>query len=276
LVLGTRDYVCKNGFKKVCIGLSGGIDSALVAAIAVEALGPENVTCVFMPSDFTSEASKKDSYELASNLGVRLIELPISRLFDLYLHELKPAFDDLPFNAAEENLQARIRGNMLMAFSNKFGWMVLTTGNKSEMSVGYATLYGDMAGGFAVIKDIPKTDVYRISSWYNLSESAEIIPANIFTKAPTAELRHDQKDTDSLPPYELLDPLLKAYIEEDRDMRYLLTCGLSEEETKRVIRMVDLSEYKRRQSPPGIKITERAFGRDRRFPITNRYRKWLP
>lgn len=275
LVLGTRDYIHKNGFEKVCIGLSGGVDSALVAAIAVEAVGAENVAAVFMPSAFTSEESGKDSYELAANLGVRIIEMPIARLFDLYLEELKPVFDDLPFNAAEENLQARIRGNMLMALSNKFGWIVLTTGNKSEMSVGYATLYGDMAGGFAVIKDIPKTDVYRISEWYNRTKGANIIPENILTKAPTAELRAGQKDTDSLPPYDLLDPLLKAYIEEDRDMKYLLNCGLGEEDTKRVIRMVDTSEYKRRQSPPGVKITERAFGRDRRFPITNRYRKWL-
>ncbi|MBN2653719.1 MAG: NAD+ synthase [Nitrospirae bacterium] len=275
LVLGTRDYVHKNGFKKVCIGLSGGVDSALVVAIAAEAVGPDNVTTVFMPSSFTSEESAKDSYQLAKNMGVEIIELPISRLFDLYLQELKPVFDDLPFNTAEENLQARIRGNMLMALSNKFGWMVLTTGNKSEMSVGYATLYGDMAGGFAVIKDIPKTDVYRISDWYNRTRRDRVIPENILRKAPTAELREGQKDTDSLPPYDMLDPLLKAYIEEDRDMKYLLDCGLSEEETKRVIRMVDTSEYKRRQSPPGIKITERAFGRDRRFPITNRYRKWL-
>ncbi|MDX9714303.1 MAG: NAD+ synthase [Dissulfurispiraceae bacterium] len=275
LVLGTKDYIRKNSFKKMCVGLSGGVDSALVLAIAVEAVGSENVVSVFMPSCFTSEESRKDSYELAANLGIRIIEQPISRLFDLYMEELAPVFNDMQFDAAEENLQARIRGNILMAMSNKFGWLVLTTSNKSEMSVGYSTLYGDMAGGFAVIRDIPKTDVYRIAEWYNRTRVSSMIPENILTKAPTAELRTGQKDTDSLPPYDKLDPLLKAYIDENRDNEYLLSCGLSEDETIRVLNMVDASEYKRRQSPPGIKITERAFGRDRRVPITNCYRKWI-
>jgi NAD+ synthase (glutamine-hydrolysing) len=274
LVLGTRDYVYKNGFKKVCIGLSGGIDSSLVAVIAVNAIGKENVTGVFMPSLYTSKESREDVYELSKNLGINVIEVPINNIFETYLNTLKPEFKDMPVNTTEENLQARIRGNILMAFSNKFGWLVLTTGNKSEMSVGYATLYGDMAGGFAVIKDVPKTLVYAICKWKNQKEGRVIIPERVLLKEPSAELKPGQKDTDTLPPYEILDPILKAYIEEDRGFDEIVNLGCEEECAKKVIKMVDTSEYKRRQSPPGIKITPRAFGRDRRFPITNRYRSW--
>ncbi|MCC6347872.1 MAG: NAD+ synthase [Nitrospirales bacterium] len=274
LVLGTRDYVRKNGFRQVCIGLSGGVDSALVAAIAADAVGKENVACVFMPSPFTSRESREDAEELARNLGIRLTEVPITAAFEEYIGMLRPVFGDLPADTTEENLQARIRGTVLMALSNKFGWLVLTTGNKSEMSVGYATLYGDMAGGFAVIKDVPKTLVYALCRWKNEKEGRTVIPERILVKEPTAELRHDQKDTDSLPPYDVLDPVLKAYIEEDKAFDEIVALGGDEERTRRVIRMVDMSEYKRRQAPPGIKITPRAFGRDRRFPITNRYRSW--
>jgi NAD+ synthase (glutamine-hydrolysing) len=274
LILGTRDYVYKNGFKKVCVGLSGGIDSSLVAAIAVDAIGKDNVTGVFMPSPYTSKESRDDAYELARNLGINVIEAPINNIFETYLDTLKPEFKDMPTNTTEENLQARIRGNILMAFSNKFGWLVLTTGNKSEMSVGYATLYGDMAGGFAVIKDVPKTLVYKICKWKNQKEGRSIIPERVLWKEPSAELKPDQKDTDTLPPYEVLDPILKAYIEEDRSFDEIVNLGCKEECARKVIKMVDTSEYKRRQSPPGIKITPRAFGRDRRFPITNKYRSW--
>ncbi|MBZ0157796.1 MAG: NAD+ synthase [Alphaproteobacteria bacterium] len=274
LVLGTRDYVRKNGFRRVCIGLSGGVDSALVATIAVDAIGKDNVTGVFMPSPFTSRESREDAEELVRNLDIRLIEVPITAAFEGYIEMLRPEFRDLPPDTTEENLQARIRGTILMALSNKFGWLVLTTGNKSEMSVGYATLYGDMAGGFAVIKDVPKTLVYALCRWRNEKEGRAIIPGRVLVKAPTAELRPEQKDTDSLPPYEMLDPVLKAYIEEDKAFDEIVALGGDEERAKRVIRMVDLSEYKRRQAPPGIKITPRAFGRDRRFPITNRYRSW--
>ncbi len=276
LVLGTRDYVHKNGFVNVCIGLSGGIDSAIVAAIAVDAVGAHNVTGVFMPSPYTSQASRDDTQELVRNLGIKLIEIPITSIFEAYRETLAQSFDKMPADITEENLQARIRGNLLMALSNKFGWLVLTTGNKSEMSVGYATLYGDMAGGFAVIKDVSKTLVYRLCKWKNLKEGRMVIPGGVLAKPPTAELRPDQKDTDTLPPYEVLDPILKLYIEEDKSFDEIAAlnpdCGV--ENTKRIIRMVDFSEYKRRQSPPGIKITPRAFGRDRRFPITNRYRNW--
>lgn len=274
LVLGTRDYVCKNGFKKVCIGLSGGIDSSLVAAIAVDAIGKDNVTGVFMPSPYTSRESREDAYELSKNLEINVIEVNINNIFETYLNTLKPEFKDMPTNTTEENLQARIRGNILMAFSNKFGWLVLTTGNKSEMSVGYATLYGDMAGGFAVIKDVPKTLVYGICKWKNQKEGRVVIPERVLLKEPSAELKPGQKDTDTLPPYEILDPILKAYIEEDRSFDEIVNLGCEEECARKVIKMVDTSEYKRRQSPPGIKITPRAFGRDRRFPITNRYRSW--
>ncbi len=272
LVLGTSDYVKKNRFTGVVIGLSGGIDSSLVATIAVDALGAENVSGLFMPSPFTSTASREDALALADNLGIVVREIPIHDIIDSYLKTLKEDLSGAPPDVTEENLQARIRGNILMAFSNKFGWLVLTTGNKSEMSVGYATLYGDMAGGFAVIKDVPKTMVYGICRWKNAHAGRVVIPQRVFTKEPSAELRPGQKDTDTLPPYQVLDPILKAYIEEDRTFKEILSFGYDVEGTRKVIRMVDSSEYKRRQSPPGIKITEKAFGRDRRFPITNRYR----
>ncbi len=273
LGFGLSDYVMKNGFKEVVIGLSGGIDSALVAVIAADFLGNNKVHTVFMPSRFTSAESREDSYELAKNLGVSMAEIPIDPVFDQYLAALDKSFKDTPPNTAEENLQARVRGNILMALSNKFGYLVVTTGNKSEMSVGYATLYGDMAGGFALIKDVPKTLVYRLSRWRN-SKKPPVIPERIITKAPTAELRPDQKDTDSLPPYDVLDPILAAYVEEERSFEEMLALSYPPEDLKRVIRMVDASEYKRRQSPPGIKITPRAFGRDRRFPITNKYKSY--
>lgn len=272
LVLGTTDYVKKNSFKGVLIGLSGGIDSALVATVAVEALGRENVHCLFMPSLYTSASSRRDVISLSRNLGVNLMEISVNAVFSEYLKTLAPHFQGIAENTTEENLQARIRGNLLMAFANKFGWLVLTTGNKSEMSVGYATLYGDMAGGFAVIKDVPKTMVYALCRWKNMKAGSEIIPGSMFSKAPSAELRHNQKDTDSLPPYEVLDPILRAYIEDDKSFHEIVSMGFSRAVVSKVIRMIDRSEYKRRQSPPGIKITGRAFGRDRRFPITNKYR----
>jgi NAD+ synthase (glutamine-hydrolysing) len=273
LTLGLSDYMGKNQFRSGIVGLSGGVDSALVAALAVDALGKGNVTCLFMPSRYTSEESGEDSRRLAKNLGVKLIEIPIDPLFDRYLKSLKGLFKGRKPDATEENLQARIRGNLLMAASNKFGWIVLTTGNKSEMSVGYATLYGDMAGGFAVIKDVPKTLVYDLARWRNETAGKELIPGRIMTKEPTAELRAGQKDTDSLPPYEVLDPVLKAYIEEESSFEEIVSFyGWKPRDVRRVIAMVDSNEYKRRQSPPGIKITGRAFGKDRRFPITNRYR----
>ena len=274
LVLGTRDYVIKNDFKKAVIGLSGGVDSALVAAIAVDAIGKENVTGIFMPSPYTSKESREDAYELARSLGIKIIEAPISNIFEVYRESLKMEFKGLPEDKTEENLQARIRGNILMAFSNKFGWLVLTTGNKSEMSVGYATLYGDMAGGFAVIKDVPKTLVYELCKWKNSNKGRAVIPKRVLWKEPSAELRPDQKDTDSLPPYPVLDPILKAYIEDDKSFEDILSSGCEIECTRKIIEMIDRSEYKRRQSPPGIKITPRAFGKDRRFPITNKYRSY--
>ena len=272
LILGTSDYVNKNGFKGVVIGLSGGIDSSLVASIAADALNAQNVNGLFMPSPYTSKGSREDAYALADNLGIRVREVPIDTIMKSYRNALKKDFSGKPSDVTEENLQARIRGNILMAFSNKFGWLVLTTGNKSEMSVGYATLYGDMAGGFAVIKDVPKTMVYQLCRWKNDHAGRVIIPERMFTKEPTAELRPGQKDSDTLPPYSVLDPILKAYIEEDRTFEEILSFGYDVEGSRKVIRMIDSSEYKRRQSPPGIKITQKAFGRDRRFPITNRYR----
>ncbi len=272
LVLGTSDYVHKNGFKGVVLGLSGGIDSALVASLAVDSLGKNNVTGLFMPSPYTSRESREDAFALAGNLGIKVEEVPIDEIFQSYLSTLRKDFRNLPPDVTEENIQARIRGNILMAFSNKFGWLVLTTGNKSELSVGYATLYGDMAGGFAVIKDVPKTMVYELCRWKNVKSGRTVIPPRMFTKEPSAELKPGQKDSDTLPPYSALDPVLKAYIEDDRSFEEILTLGFDIEGTKKVIRMIDTSEYKRRQSPPGIKITQRAFGRDRRFPITNKYR----
>lgn len=270
LLLGLRDYVKKNNFGKVTVGLSGGIDSALVAALAADALGRENVVAVFMPSRFTSRESQVDAEALARNLGIEFLTVPIDAMYTSYLTVLEPFFKGKGADITEENIQARIRGNILMALSNKFGWLVLTTGNKSEMSVGYATLYGDMAGGFAVIKDVPKVLVYDLCRYRN--NVGRAIPENILVKAPTAELRPDQKDTDSLPPYDELDPILKAYIEEDRTAEEIISSSRDKEAVTRTLRMVDLSEYKRRQSPPGIKITPRAFGKDRRMPLTNRYR----
>jgi NAD+ synthase (glutamine-hydrolysing) len=270
LVLGTRDYVRKNGFNKVVIGLSGGVDSALTAAVAVEALGAENVVGVMMPSPHSSKGSVDDSKQLARNLKIRIHTLPIKKAMRAYDGILKEAFAGTETGVAEENLQARIRGNLLMALSNKFGWLVLTTGNKSEVSVGYCTLYGDMAGGYAVIKDVPKTWVYPICRWLNANK--EVIPENILTKPPSAELRPDQKDTDMLPDYALLDPLLEKYVEGDEGIESLKGLGLSAREIKRITRLVDTNEYKRRQAPPGVKITPKAFGRDRRLPITNRYK----
>jgi NAD+ synthase (glutamine-hydrolysing) len=274
LVLGTRDYVSKNGFKKVIIALSGGVDSSLVSAIAADAIGRENVTACFMPSIYSSQASREDAEAVARNLGIRLLNIPIQGVFECYLDTLREAFKGLEPDVTEENLQARTRGNIIMALSNKFGWLVLTTGNKSEMGVGYATLYGDMAGGFAMIKDVPKMMVYELCRYINSMKGREIIPRRVLTKAPTAELKPDQTDQDVLPPYELLDPLMKAYVEENKGFEEIVSMGFEEETVKRVIRMVDRAEYKRRQAPPGIKITPRAFGKDWRMPITNRYESY--
>lgn len=272
LVLGTKDYVRKNGFSKVIIGISGGIDSALVAVIATDALGRENVKGLFMPSRYTSKESYEDAYAVGKNLGIEILTIPIDDIFTAYLKTLSENFKGTRTDVTEENIQARIRGNILMAFSNKFGWLVLTTGNKSEMSIGYATLYGDMAGGFAVIKDVPKTLVYKLCKWRNKKNT--VIPERILWKEPSAELKPDQRDTDTLPPYPVLDPILKAYVEEDKSFDEIMKMGCEIECVQKVIQMIDYSEYKRRQSPPGIKITPRAFGKDRRFPITNRYRSW--
>jgi len=269
LVLGTRDYVDKNGFKKVLIGLSGGIDSALVAAVAVDALGASRVVGVTMPSRFTSKGTYRDALDLARNLRIKLLQFGIEKVQAAYLETLRSSFKKKPADSAEENLQARVRGNFLMALSNKFGYLVLTTGNKSEMATGYCTLYGDMAGGFAVIKDVPKTLVYRLARWRNRRRGAGI-PEGVMRRAPSAELRANQKDTDSLPPYPVLDRLLKLYIEEDDSPEGLVRAGFSKALVAKVTRMVDRNEYKRRQSPPGIKISPKAFGRDRRLPITNR------
>ncbi|MBI5097701.1 MAG: NAD+ synthase [Nitrospirae bacterium] len=274
LLLGTKDYVFKNGFKKVVIGLSGGVDSALVTTIAADALGKENVHGLFMPSAYTSKESYNDAYRHANNLGIKIVTIPIDSIFKEYLKMFSKSFKGLKTDITEENLQARIRGNILMAFSNKFGWLVLTTGNKSEMSVGYATLYGDMAGGFAVIKDVPKTMVYELCKWRNKKEDRDLIPQRILWKEPTAELKPDQRDTDTLPPYPVLDPILKAYVEEDRSFEEILQMECDRECVQKVIKMIDHAEYKRRQAPPGIKITPRAFGKDRRFPITNRYKSY--
>jgi NAD+ synthase (glutamine-hydrolysing) len=271
LVLGTRDYVRKNRFKHVTIGISGGIDSALTAAIAVDALGSEAVTGVSMPSMFTSTLSESESEKLAKNLGFELITIPIQDVLEAYKTELKPAFAGRAEDVTEENLQARIRGNYLMALSNKFSWLVLTTGNKSEMATGYATLYGDMAGGFAVLKDVPKTLVYELSDYRN--RNGEVIPQTIIDRPPSAELRADQKDVDSLPPYEILDPILHLYVVEDASPSEIAQKGYPEEVVRKVVAMVDRNEYKRRQAPPGVKITPKAFGKDRRLPITNAYRE---
>jgi NAD+ synthase (glutamine-hydrolysing) len=272
LVVGTRDYVTKNNFKKVVLGLSGGIDSALTACIAVDALGSDNVVGVLMPSQFSSRGSIEDSERLANNLGIEWMTLPISDVLQSFVGALKTGFRDAKPDVTEENLQARIRGNYLMALSNKFGWLVLSTGNKSEISTGYCTLYGDMAGGFAVLKDVMKTTIYRLAAHCNRMTGKQRIPIEIIEKPPSAELRPNQLDTDSLPPYDVLDPVLKAYVEDDRSFSEIVDMGFDQELVRRVIRLVDSSEYKRRQAAPGIKITARAFGRDRRMPITNRFR----
>jgi NAD+ synthase (glutamine-hydrolysing) len=272
LVVGTKDYIHKNGFRKVVVGLSGGIDSALTAAIAVDALGKEGVVGVAMPSPYSSRGSLEDAECLAKNLGIRFLTIPITDIFQAYLKTLTPHFKGLKPNATEENVQARIRGNILMALSNKFGWLVLTTGNKSEMSVGYCTLYGDMAGGFAVLRDVPKTLVYELAQFRNRRGAAPVISQNIFTKPPSAELRPNQKDEDSLPPYPVLDPILQAYVEEDKGIEEIAKMNFDKTLVREVIRMVDQSEYKRRQGPPGVKITHRALGKDRRLPMTNKYR----
>lgn len=272
LVLGTRDYIHKNKFQQVVLGLSGGIDSSLTAAIAVDALGPENVVGVAMPTRYSSAHSLEDAERLAKNLGIRFLTIPIDQTFQSYLDMLADVFQGQLPDVTEENIQPRIRGTLLMALSNKFGWLVLTTGNKSEVGVGYATLYGDTAGGFAVIKDVPKTLVYKLARYRNARAGRSIIPDRVFEKPPSAELRPDQKDVDSLPPYEILDPILHAYVEESCSVADIVSRGFDEQTVRRVVRMVDRNEYKRRQSPPGLKITARAFGKDWRLPITNHYR----
>ena len=273
LVVGTRDYIHKAGFKQAIIGLSGGIDSSLVAAIAVDALGHENVMGISMPSGFSSEGSKTDAHEMAENLGIRCLTIPIEETFRTSLKMMQPALGDEYPGLAAENLQARIRGNILMTISNKLGPIVLTTGNKSELAVGYSTLYGDMAGGFAVLKDVLKTLVYQLTTYRNTLGDKPVIPKSVLTKAPSAELSPGQKDADSLPPYEILDPILQAYVEDDRSFDEIGAMGFDPKTIERVMRLVDINEYKRRQAPPGVKITPRAFGRDRRLPIINRYRE---
>jgi len=273
LVLGTRDYVTKIGYKHVVIGLSGGIDSALVAAIAVDALGSANVTGVTMPSPFSSLGTRRDAARLAKNLGIDMLRVPITGVLKAYKRALAAAFKGLKEDVTEENLQARIRGNYLMALSNKFGWLVLNTGNKSEIAVGYTTLYGDMAGGFAVIKDCPKTLVYKLSEHANARARRELIPETVFTRPPSAELRPDQTDQDTLPPYAELDAILECYVEGDQGVADIVARGFDAQTVKRVIAMVDRNEYKRRQGAIGIKITPRAFGKDWRLPIVNKFRE---
>ncbi|MEY2627656.1 MAG: synthetase [Actinomycetota bacterium] len=272
LVLGTRDYVHKNGFSDVVIGLSGGIDSALVAAIAVDALGAEHVHGVSMPSRYSSEGSKTDATELATNLGIDIRTIPIEPAFAAYLSMLDDAFLGKPSDLTEENLQSRVRGTVVMALSNKHGWMVLTTGNKSEMAVGYFTLYGDSVGGYAVIKDVFKLTVYELCEYVNRRAGREIIPRAIIDKPPSAELRPDQRDDQSLPPYDALDPILAMYVEEDLTAAEIISLGHDEQLVRRIARLVDVNEYKRRQCPPGVRISTKAFGKDRRLPITNAYR----
>ena len=274
LILGTRDYVNKSGFTKVLLGLSGGIDSALTCYIAVKAFGKENVLGVIMPSRYSSEGSVTDSELLASNLGIETKIISIEPAYISFLEMLSESFEGTSVDVAEENLQARIRGNILMALSNKFNWINLITGNKSEMATGYSTLYGDMAGGFAVLKDVPKTLVYELCKYINTLQGKDLIPETIITKPPSAELREDQKDEDSLPPYDILDAILKNYVEEDRSFQEIVDLGYDEAIVKRVTLLLDRSEYKRKQSPPGVKITPRNFGRDRRIPLINKYKNW--
>ena len=272
LVLGTRDYVRKNGFTDVVIGLSGGIDSALVAAVAVEALGKQHVHGVSMPSRYSSEGSKTDAAMLASNLGIDMQTISIEPAFSAYLDMTATSFSGKPADLTEENLQSRVRGTTLMALSNKFGWMVLTTGNKSELAVGYFTLYGDSVGGYAVIKDLLKTTVYDLCRHINERSGCELIPEAVISKPPSAELRPDQRDDQSLPPYEVLDPILELYVEQDRTAAEIISMGFDEALVRRISRLVDVNEYKRRQGPPGVRVSLKAFGKDRRLPITNAYR----
>ena len=272
LVLATRDYVRKNGFQDICLGLSGGIDSTLTAAIAADALGPENVHCVLMPSRYSSDHSVTDAEEFAERLGVSHRTIPIEPGHAAFLEMFADSFAGREEGLTEENLQSRIRGVILMGLTNKFGWLVLTTGNKSEAAVGYSTLYGDTAGAYAVIKDVYKLDVYALSRRFNERAGREIIPDSVITKPPSAELRPDQRDDQSLPPYEELDPLLEAYIEGDRTVAELIDMGFDEETVKRICRLVDISEFKRRQTPLGARVTKKGFGRDRRLPITNGFR----
>ena len=274
LVVGARDYVRKSGFRRAVVGLSGGIDSALTATVAVDALGADNVVGVTMPSRYSSEGSVGDSQELADNLGIQLWRIPIEPAHHAFTDMLADHFAGTAPNTAEENVQARIRGNVLMTIANKFGWLTLTTGNKSEMAMGYATLYGDMAGGFAVLKDVPKTLVYRLCRWRNAGSvtGRPIIPQAVLDKPPSAELRPDQTDQDTLPPYDDLDPIIKAYVEDDYSYADMVAMGHNPEWVSQVMTYVDRNEYKRRQAPPGVKITPRAFGKDRRLPIVNRYR----
>ena len=277
LVLGLRDYVRKNGFGEVVLGLSGGIDSAFVAVLAADALGPGAVRALAMPSPYSSAESLEDARAVANGLGIRLDVLEIEGVFESYLKVLEDAFRDRRAGVAEENLQARIRGNLQMALSNAFGSLVLATGNKSEYAVGYATLYGDMAGGFAPVKDVPKTLLYELARWRNgaAGDAAKPIPQRVLDKEPSAELRPNQRDTDSLPPYEVLDPIIEAYVEDDRSPDEIIAArGLDPKIVDKVVAMIDRAEYKRRQAAPGIKITPKAFGRDRRLPITNRYRRY--
>ncbi len=271
LVLGTRDYVRKNGFDDVLIGLSGGVDSALVAAIAVDALGPEHVTGVLMPSRYSSAGSITDAEALAGSLGMATLVVPIEPAHTAFEEMLAPVFEGTEPNVAEENVQSRVRGNVLMSISNKLGCMVLTTGNKSEMATGYATLYGDMVGGFAVIKDVPKTLVYALCHDRNERAGSDLIPSSIIEKPPSAELRPEQLDTDSLPAYDLLDPILQGYVEDDRSIAELEEEGYDPALVRRVACLVDSNEYKRRQAPPGVRVSPKAFGKDRRLPITNRW-----
>jgi NAD+ synthase (glutamine-hydrolysing) len=272
LELGLRDYVDKNGFREVVMGVSGGIDSALTAAIACEALGPERVHCVSMPSQFSSEETRLDARLLTETLGAHFLELPIEPIVEKFFETLAESFRGREPDIAEENLQARVRGVLLMALSNKFGWLVVATGNKSELSVGYATLYGDMAGGFALLKDVYKTDVFRLARYLNERAEHELIPGSIIDRAPSAELRADQRDEDSLPPYADLDRVLEAYVELDQSREDLTSNGFDPEVVDRALAMIDRAEYKRRQAPPGVKLRPKAFGRDWRLPITNRWR----
>jgi NAD+ synthase (glutamine-hydrolysing) len=276
LVLGVRDYIGKNGFPSVLLGLSGGIDSALVLAIAVDALGKDRVRCVMMPSPYTADISWIDAREMAARLGVRYDEISIQPEFEVFKASLAGEFKGLAEDTTEENIQARIRGTLLMALSNKFGSIVLTTGNKSEMATGYCTLYGDMAGGFAVIKDLAKTTVFRLARWRNANDpyetGAEPIPDRIITRPPSAELRPDQKDQDSLPPYEVLDAILERYMENDGSLEDIIAAGFSRADVERVTRLIKINEYKRRQAPVGIRVTHRSFGKDWRYPITSKFR----